>query len=156
VKQLLVTFGKIREPYVRDGLKEYLKRIRRYGPIDLVSLKEEKIDGNQTDFWIREREGKRLLRQVPRNGVWVGLERTGRGMDSLEFFSFLQRRRDQGAKTIYYLIGGPLGLSPEVLRQADVLLSLSPLTYTHELAALILAEQIYRFFTYIAGKKYHK
>ena len=156
MKQVLVTFGKIKEPFIRDGVKEYLHRIRRYGEVELISLKEEKITGDQTESWIKDRQGKRLLRQVPRDGLWVALDRTGMGLDSRQFFAFIQDRRERGVKKIYYLIGGPLGLSPEVLGQADLLLSLSPLTYTHELAILILTEQIYRFFTFISGEKYHK
>jgi 23S rRNA (pseudouridine1915-N3)-methyltransferase len=156
LKQVLVTFGKIKEPFISEGLKEYLNRIRRYGDVELISLKEEKITKDQTESGIKNREGKRLLRQVPQDGLWVALDRTGKGLDSRQFFAFIQSRREQGVKKIYYLIGGPLGLSPEVMEQADVLLSLSPLTYTHEFSTLILAEQIYRFFTFISGEKYHK
>jgi 23S rRNA (pseudouridine1915-N3)-methyltransferase len=156
LKQVLVTFGKIKEPFIRDGINEYLHRIQRYDDVELLSLKEEKITPHHPESWLKDREGKRLLRQVPQDGLWVALERTGKKMDSRQFFAFIQDRRERGVKKIYYLIGGPLGLSPEVLEQADFLLSLSALTYPHELSTLILLEQIYRFFTFISGERYHK
>ena len=105
---------------------------------------------------ILQKEGKRILNKIPRDGFWVVLDRQGQELSSLNHFDFLNAQSKLGVKKIYYLIGGPLGFSPEVLKQADKNLSLSRMTLTHEMSALFLVEQIYRYLNFMAGEKYHK
>ncbi len=156
MKFIIVTIGKIKENFIYEGVKEYLPRINRYTQLDLLPVKEEKMTSGVKEAQILFKEGKRIISKVPRDGLWVALDRQGQEMSSLKHFDFLNAQVKHGAKKIYYLIGGPLGLSPEVLKQAYTILSLSRLTLTHEMTALFLLEQIYRYLNFMAGEKYHK
>jgi 23S rRNA (pseudouridine1915-N3)-methyltransferase len=152
----IVTIGKIKENFIVEGIKEYQNRISRYAQLDLFPIKEERMTKGLTEKLILLKEGKRILSKIPRDGLWVALDRQGQEMSSLNHFNFLNAQAKLGVKKIYYLIGGPLGLSSEVMSQADKSLSLSPMTLTHEMSALFLIEQIYRYLNFMAGEKYHK
>jgi 23S rRNA (pseudouridine1915-N3)-methyltransferase len=103
-----------------------------------------------------ETEGRELLEQVEPRSMVVALDRTGRQVDSEMFASLFRQWQDQNRRTASFIIGGALGLSAEVLAASDLVLSLSAMTFTHEMARLILLEQVYRSFTILAGTKYHK
>ena len=156
MKFTIVTVGKIRENFIAEGIKEYHGRISRYTPLNLVPVKEERMTKGVTENLILQKEGKRVLSKIPRDGLWVALDRQGKETSSLNHFDFLNAQAKLGVRKIYYLIGSPLGLSPEVLSQADKVLSLSRMTLTHEMSALFLMEQIYRYLNFMAGEKYHK
>jgi 23S rRNA (pseudouridine1915-N3)-methyltransferase len=156
MKFKIVTTGKIKEDFIVNGIKEFYSRINRYTQLDLFPVKEEKMTAGVTDSQIVLKEGKRMLSKVPQDGLWVALDRQGQEMSSVNHFDFLNKQANLGIRKIYYLIGGPLGLSPEVKKRADTILSLSRLTLTHEMSALILMEQIYRYLNFMAGEKYHK
>jgi 23S rRNA (pseudouridine1915-N3)-methyltransferase len=156
MKFTIVTIGKIRENYILEGIKDYHRRINRYAQLDLFPVKEEKMISGVTEALILGKEGKRILSKIPRDGFWVVLDRQGQELSSQNHFDFLKAQSQLGVKKIYYLIGSPLGFSPEVLEQADKILSLSRLTLPHELSALLILEQIYRSLNFMAGEKYHK
>ena len=156
MKFTIVTVGKIRENFIAEGIKEYQGRISRYTPLNLFPVKEERMTKGVTENLILQKEGKRVLSKIPRDGLWVALDRQGKETSSLNHFDFLNAQAKLGVRKIYYLIGSPLGLSPEVLSQADKILSLSRMTLTHEMSALFLMEQIYRYLNFMAGEKYHK
>ena len=152
----IVTVGKPKKGFILEGLREFQKRIDRYAQLTFLSVKEEKIRDGVQENLILEREGERLLEKLPRDGFCLALDRKGREMSSEEHFALLDDRFGRGIKKIFYLIGGPLGLSPRVLTRADMVLSLSRMTLPHEMAALFLIEQIYRYLNHKAGEKYHK
>ncbi|OGP50429.1 MAG: hypothetical protein A2Y79_05900 [Deltaproteobacteria bacterium RBG_13_43_22] len=156
MKFKIVTIGKIKESFISEGIQEYHSRINRYTRLDLFLIKEERMAKGVSEALILQKEGKRILEKVPHDGLWVALERQGQEMSSREHFDFLNNQVELGWKKIYYLIGGPLGLSPEVLNHSDRQLSLSRMTLTHEMSALFLMEQLYRYLNYTAGEKYHK
>ena len=156
MKFTVVTIGKIKENFIAEGIKEYHGRISRYTQLNLVPVKEERMTKGATENLILQKEGKRVLSKIARDGLWVALDRQGKETSSLNHFDFLNAQAKLGVRKIYYLIGGPLGLSPEVLSQADKILSLSRMTLTHEMSALFLMEQIYRYLNFMAGEKYHK
>ena len=156
MKFVIVTIGKIKEDFILKGIKEYSGRIDRYADLAFYPVKEERLVKGVPESMVLQKEGERLLAKIPRNGLWVALERQGQEMNSRQHFDFLETQAQAGVKKIYYLIGGPLGLSKEVLKQSDRLLSLSRLTLTHEMSALLLIEQIYRYLNFKAGEKYHK
>jgi 23S rRNA (pseudouridine1915-N3)-methyltransferase len=156
MKYCLVTVGKIKEPFVAEGMRLYAGRIARYADFQILPVKEEKSLKGSSPLLIMEREGARILEKVPRNGVWLALDRQGQPADSRKFFALLNRYADQGQTRVYFIVGGPWGLSPALLEKADRVLSLSALTFTHEMAALVLTEQLYRFLTFRAGEKYHR
>ncbi len=130
----LVAIGKLRERYIREGVDYYLKLIKRWCPV-----KEWEVD--------------RIENFLVRDGYHVLLDERGKLFDSLSFSRWLQERLKID---IYFYIGGADGFGNEVKKKADFLLSLSPLTFPHELARLILAEQIYRALSILKGTPYHR
>jgi 23S rRNA (pseudouridine1915-N3)-methyltransferase len=156
MKYIIVTIGKLKKNFILKGVGEFRERIDRYSDLTIFPVQEERLVKGMSDSLIIQKEGERILAKVPKDGLWVALDRQGREMDSLEHFDFLNAQIHKGLKKIYYLIGGPLGLSPVVLNQADHRLSLSRMTMTHEMSALFLIEQLYRYLNFMAGEKYHK
>ncbi len=156
MKFVIVTIGKIKEDFILKGVKEYSDRIDRYAHLAFIPVKEERLVKGVSESMVLQKEGERILDKIPHDGLWMALERQGQEMNSRQHFDFLETQARTGVKKIYYLIGGPLGLSKEVLNQSDRLLSLSRMTLTHEMSALFLIEQIYRYLNFTAGEKYHK
>jgi 23S rRNA (pseudouridine1915-N3)-methyltransferase len=156
IKFTIVTIGKVKESFILEGIIDYHKRISRYAQLALITVKEEKLTPRATEDVILQKEAKRILNKIPRDGYWVVLDRQGQELSSQNHFDFLNAQSKIGVKKMYYLIGGPLGFSPEVLEKADKVLSLSRMTLPHEMSALLLVEQLYRYLNFMAGEKYHK
>ena len=151
----LLFLGKTRETYLASGIADYAKRLRRYTATDIKILKEKKPQKGEPENILIERESEVLL-QSAQGSFLVCLDRTGRQLDSLELAAQVERWEMQGQKKITFIIGGHLGLSPDILARADLVFSLSRLTLTHEMSRLLLLEQLYRACTIKAGEKYHK
>jgi 23S rRNA (pseudouridine1915-N3)-methyltransferase len=147
--------GKTKEAYLAAGIADYAKRLARYIATDIKTLKEKKIKKGESENVLIEKNSEILL-QSAQGSYLVCLDRTGTQMDSLELAAQVERWEMQGQKKITFIIGGPLGLSHAILKKADLILSFSPMTFTHEMTRLILLEQLYRAFTIKAGEKYHK
>jgi len=156
MKFVIVTTGKIKEDFILKGVKEYSSRIAHYAELAFFPIKEERMTKGLSESLVQQKEGERILTKIPRDGLWVALDRQGQEMNSRQHFDFLKNQSKTGLRKIYYLIGGPSGLAREVLDQADRILSLSRMTLTHEMSALILIEQIYRYLNFMSGGKYHK
>lgn len=135
---------------------EYERRAGRYWPLDVVEVREEKAARGRPEEQIRDTESTRLLERVPVGAEVVALTRGGEAWSSTRLARYLADLAVHGRPGAAFLVGGALGLSEPVIRGADRALSLSPLTLTHELARLILAEQIYRAGTIVRGEPYHK
>jgi len=156
VKLRLVCVGKVAEPSLRAGVEEFAARIGRYLPLMVVELKEEKGGGKKGDpRYLREREGERILEKVPAGAYVVVLDERGDAFTSEEFSALLGRHMVQGTPEMTLIIGGPYGLSEAVRRRADLLLSLSSMTFTHQMARFFLLEQIYRGLTILRNEPYH-
>jgi 23S rRNA (pseudouridine1915-N3)-methyltransferase len=147
--------GKTKEPYLADGIADYAKRLARYVATDIRTLKEKKTPKGEPDNVVVEKESETLL-QSGQGSYLVCLDRGGRQMDSLQLAAQVEGWEMQGRKKITFILGGPLGLSAAILTRADLVLSLSAMTLTHEMARLLLLEQLYRACTIKAGEKYHK
>lgn len=155
MKLLLLSIGRVKGP-VAEAVADYEGRIRRYFSYEPAELKEEPFRRVGDEARVRDEEGKRLLARVPAGAEVVALHRGGTqwGSERLsEYLSGLALRSSPGAA---FLIGGAFGLSDEVLRRATHRLSLSAMTLPHELARLVLAEQLYRAGTIARGEPYHK
>lgn len=144
--------GKSRESWIRAAVEEYAARIRRYTPLSLVELKEEKGGAQEL---VRLREGERLLKQLAANTVLALLDEHGEQMDSVTFASYIGRHRERGTQELAFAIGGAYGLSEQVRQRADVTISLSRMTFTHQMVRPFLLEQIYRAFTILNNEPYH-
>jgi len=144
--------GKTQQEWIRDGIEEYASRINRYAPLELSEVREEK--GAAADA-MRMRECERLKKLLPKQGKVVLLDNRGKGMSSPEFSSFIGKCRDAGAPVLAFAIGGAYGFTDGFRNEADTVLSLSPMTFTHQMVRIFLLEQIYRGFTILNGEPYH-
>jgi 23S rRNA (pseudouridine1915-N3)-methyltransferase len=151
----LLLLGKTKDTYIEQGIQEYRKRLKHYTSINLTTLKVKKKKG-WTEEQERQEEGRVLLASVPPAAVKVVLDSGGKQITSEELAVLISRWEQEGRKQASFLIGGPTGHSKEVLQQADFLLSLSRMTFTHDMVRLFLLEQLYRAYTIKAGEKYHK
>lgn len=147
--------GKTKDAFVVAGIEEYSSRLRHYTTLSLKILKDHgKAKGNAGD--LIELEGEALLKSVPSSALVVALDAGGMQYSSEKFAGLISDWEQRGIKQVSYLIGGPCGHSSQVLKRADLLLSLSKMTFTHDMVRLLLLEQIYRAYTIKAGEKYHK
>lgn len=152
----LLFLGKTKEKYLAAGIADYAKRLSHYLKVEIKILKESKLIKGEPEAILIQRESDTLLQNVQQGSYLVCLDRTGTQMDSLELSKRLEYWEMQGTKTITFVIGGPLGLSPAIIQKADLVLSFSAMTFTHEMTRLLLLEQLYRACTIKAGEKYHK
>lgn len=153
----VIALGKLKESFWREAEEEYLKRLKVFAKIEIVELKEEVFREKDTRDEIRKKEAERIERYIEegkKKGVVIGLHEGGKEFSSVRFAEFLSKSTSSGAH-LMFVIGGPLGFDPEVLQKFDVQLSLSSLTFPHQLARVVLIEQLYRTITIINGKQYH-
>lgn len=154
MKHELICLGKIKEKFIHDGIVEYQGRLRHYTSFAITTLKDRQKTVNPAVML--EEEGRILLQALAPGARTVVLDPAGRLLSSEALARLLADWELQGVKQVAYLIGGPDGHAPAVKARADLLLSLSPMTFTHDMARLILIEQLYRAYTIKAGEKYHK
>jgi 23S rRNA (pseudouridine1915-N3)-methyltransferase len=155
MKLELLFLGKTKDSFLSEGIDEYYSRLLHYVSVSVKTLKvKSKVQWNDTIT--RQQEGKLLLAHVSAGAFKVVLDSRWRQFTSEKMADLFDRWEQQGIKRISFLIGGALGVSAEVVQEADLLFSLSKMTFTHDMTRLILMEQLYRAFTIKAGEKYHK
>lgn len=154
MKVNFVFLGKTKEKYLAAAIKDYLERLNRYLPASITILKDKKIVGEDSRIILEE--GKQLIEKTGKNSFVVALAPYGVELTSEQLAESIGTWERQAFQNIFFLIGGPMGLSAEVTKRADFVLSLSKMTFTHEMARFILLEQMYRAFSIRAGAKYHK
>lgn len=154
MKITILVPGKTREMYLQQGIGEYMKRIARYVRIELRELPEAGTRSTREEN-IREKEGAAMLRHIRAGDKVVLLDEKGKNLSSVQLAQWLEERMLEGAKNICFVIGGAYGLSPELDELSAMKLSLSKMTFSHQMARLIFLEQLYRAFTIIKGEPYH-
>ncbi|MFW2365166.1 MAG: 23S rRNA (pseudouridine(1915)-N(3))-methyltransferase RlmH [Desulforhopalus sp.] len=154
MKHELLFLGKTKDKYIVEGIEHYLKRLCHYTSLNVTTLKEKGRGKSKT--LSKEEEGHLLLQAVPQGAKTVVLDSRGRQFTSFDFAKQIGSWEMQGIKQLCYLIGGPEGHSQKVTSSADLLLSFSKMTFTHDMMRLLLVEQLYRAYTIKAGEKYHK
>lgn len=155
----IIAVGKVKERFLQEGIAEYEKRIRPYLKLRIVETAEEKRPPSAsaaTESVAREKEGQRILSAIPRGAFVVTLDVAGPPLSSEGLAVTLGEWELAGKSQVVFIIGGDIGLSPDVLRQSAMRLSLSPMTFTHPMARLILLEQLYRACRINSGEPYHK
>ena len=156
----IICIGKIKEKYFTDALGEYAKRLTAFCKFSVVELNEERIRSNTPNdsqiAEVIEAEGRRILQKIGASDYVAAMCIEGRLMSSEELSETLDKAALSGKSTVDFIIGGSYGLSDEVKRRADLRLSMSKMTFPHQLARVILSEQIYRAFEISTNGKYHK
>ena len=159
MKIKIVTVGKLKEKYLKDGIAEYTKRISRFATVEIIELADEKNPDKASEsenHKILEIEGNRILSKLGERDFVVVLAIEGKIFSSEEFSRQLEQASIKGFSTLTFIIGGSLGLSPAVKHRANLSVSFGRLTLPHQLMRLVLVEQIYRSFTIQQGSPYHK
>ncbi|MEW6288730.1 MAG: 23S rRNA (pseudouridine(1915)-N(3))-methyltransferase RlmH [Thermodesulfobacteriota bacterium] len=146
--------GKTKEAYLKKGIDDFSERLSHYVKTDFKIIKDR--SGAQDTARAMRLEGEQLLENCSKSAWVVVLDPGGRQLSSEEFAGMVENWEGQGRQVVSFIIGGPDGLSPAVIARADLLLSLSRMTFTHEMARLLLLEQLYRAYSIKAGTKYHK
>ncbi|MDQ0209104.1 23S rRNA (pseudouridine(1915)-N(3))-methyltransferase RlmH [Alkalicoccobacillus murimartini] len=155
----IVTVGKLKEKYLKQGIDEYTKRLGAYAKITITEVPDEKAPENLSPEdmrIIKEKEGDRILAKIPQDAHVIALAINGKMQTSEELAANLNQLALHGKSKICYVIGGSLGLSDKVLERANEKLSFSKMTFPHQLMRLILVEQVYRGFRIMRGEPYHK
>ncbi|MBN1482741.1 23S rRNA (pseudouridine(1915)-N(3))-methyltransferase RlmH [candidate division KSB1 bacterium] len=155
MKIQIIIAGKVDNSSLNALANMYLKRINYYSPAEFVQIKPEKIK-SLSEAVIKNREGSKILEKVSGSDFVVVLDRKGRQYSSKEFSQVLNRVAVESRKQLIFIIGGPLGVHDIVKQRADAIISFSKMTFPHELAAVMVLEQIYRAFSILRGEKYHK
>ena len=148
--------GRTKESFLSAGIEDYLKRLNNHVRAEVKVIKEKKWQKGTSEACIIEEEGKLLLSHIDKSSLLVALDPEGLQLDSIAFADKISRWEGESRKKITFALGGHLGLAAPIRKGADEVLSLSKLTFTHEMARLILMEQVYRAYTIKAGSRYHK
>lgn len=148
--------GKLQDRYLKEGIETYRDRISRYSQIELVEVEDEAVTAKADQSKIKGIEAERIIKRVTPGSLLVALDEKGKGLSSEGLAGFIQKAMDSGVKEISFVVGGSLGLGEKVRERADLILSLSHMTFTHQMVRVVLLEQIYRAFTIIKGEPYHK
>lgn len=154
----VVCIGKLKEPYLRDGVAEFVKRMRSYGGIAITELNESKIGDKPSDADRKQvviEEGQRLLKAVPKSAYTVLLDVYGKTMSSEKLAAMVSQLEVDGISDMAFIIGGAFGVSDELRQAVKYKLSFSPMTFTHQMVRLLLVEQIYRSAKINRNEPYH-
>ncbi len=152
----VLAVGRLKERFYEEAQKEYLKRLSAFARVEVTELREELRGSGVTGETALLREKESILQRIPRDAVVIALCIEGKEMSSPQLASWLGEKIENGANRIYFVIGGSEGLHEEVKRRADLRLSMSPMTFPHHLARIMVLEQLYRAFDIRRGGKYHK
>ncbi len=140
---------------MRHGVQKYTDRLTHYTPFELIFLPDAKNVKNMTQQQQKVAEGKAILGVVEPSDVVILLDENGQELTSRQFAKFIEKHSISGARRLIFIIGGPYGFSDEVYERANGKLSLSRMTYSHQMVRLIFAEQLYRAHTILKGEPYH-
>lgn len=154
----IVAVGKIKEKYIKRGINDFKKRLSRYTSVNIIEVSNAYVPQNPSGSQIEQvkiKEGEKLKDAVPQNSYKIVLDVKGKPMTSEGLAKSIKNLQVRGNSDISFLIGGPYGLSNQVTKMADYKLSLSHMTFTHQMIRLILLEQIYRAFKINKGEPYH-
>lgn len=151
----LIVIGKTEESYLKEGIEIYTKRLKHYLSFSLIEFPSLKNAGQLTVNLQKEKEGELILSKVSAEDVLILLDEKGKLYDSIEFSGFIQSQMNSGKKKVIFVVGGPFGFSQKVYQRADFKISLSKMTFSHQMIRLFFVEQVYRAMTILKGEKYH-
>ena len=155
----IIAVGKLKEKYWRDAAEEYAKRLGAYCSLEVIEIKESLLRANPSaadEEAVKAAEGEDILQHINKGDYVITLEIKGKGLTSEQLAEKMASLALEGKSNIAFVIGGSLGLSPEVSKRADFKLSFSAMTFPHQMMRVILLEQIYRSFKINRNETYHK
>jgi 23S rRNA (pseudouridine1915-N3)-methyltransferase len=155
MKVKLICIGKTGKKFLEDGENEYMQRVKHYVQIERVEIPDLKNARKLTFEQIKQMEGKETLSKLGSGEQLILLDERGSLLSSLEFANFVQQRFNAGGKALVFVIGGAYGFSPEVYEAAQGNISLSKMTFSHQMIRMIFFEQLYRAMTILKGEPYH-
>lgn len=159
MKIRVIAIGKIKEQYLKEGINEYIKRISPFCDISIVEVSDQPITENPSEKDIEKAiniEGENVLKYIKNNDFVVALDLNKKEMDSIEFSNYLIKKLEISGSNLTFVIGGSYGLSEALKKRANDSISLSKMTFLHQMTRLILLEQIYRAFKIYHHQTYHK
>ncbi|MBR2980625.1 MAG: 23S rRNA (pseudouridine(1915)-N(3))-methyltransferase RlmH [Odoribacter sp.] len=151
----LLVIGKTDADYLQEGIAEYEKRLTRYIPYEMRVIPDIKNSKNMSESVQKEREGELILAQIQTSDFVVLLDEHGKSYSSVKFARFLEQKMVAGTKKLILVVGGPYGFSEAVYKRANDKISLSEMTFSHQMVRLIFTEQLYRAMTILKGEPYH-
>jgi len=154
MKIKLLVIGKTDEAYLTEGIGKFFKRITHYVNYEMEVIGDVKQGSKLNAEKLKEEEGKLILKKINSNDQVVLLDEKGHTFNSRQFSGFLQKKLNGGANLVF-VVGGPFGFSKEVYERANEKISLSSMTFSHQMIRLFFSEQLYRAFTILKGEKYH-
>ncbi len=154
MKTVLLQVGKTTDKQIAALVEDYRARVSHYMPFEIITIPELKSTKNLSEAQQKEREGELILKNLSSGDTVVLLDEHGMTCSSMKFSQWLERKR-QNVRRLVFVIGGPYGFAEVVKRRADEKISLSPMTFSHQMVRLIFTEQLYRACTIIKGEPYH-
>lgn len=151
MKIVVISVGKIKKDYAKAGAAEYLKRLKRYSPIEFIETKEE--PAAKTPYSL-EKEAEKIIKNIQEGDFIAALSDKGKQYTSKGFADFINTIASKGTRRLCFIVGGAYGLHSSIIEGADLTLSLSQMTLPHDMARLVLLEQIYRAFTILRNEPY--
>lgn len=158
MKFTFLTIGKIKEKWMRQGIDEYLKRLSPIAKVEILSPDEEKMPENPSlalKEKVMEKEGEKLLKYLKDEDFLILLDLKGKPVTSEELAHIIRQKMVSGTSHFFFMIGGPYGNGENIRKRANLKISISAMTFTHQMARLILAEQVYRAMKIIRHEPYH-
>jgi len=152
---ILLAVGKTKTGFVCEGIGEYVGRLRRYVPFSFVELPDVRVSKTMTEQHQKDMEGELILSRLTSGDFVVLLDERGREYSSMEFSAYMEKTMVSGKKRVVFVVGGPYGFSKDVYARSDAKLSLSRMTFNHEMARMFFVEQLYRSMTILRHEPYH-
>ena len=158
MKIKIIAVGKIKENYLKEGIGEYVTRLSPYAKVEIVEVNDSKVKDDSPSDILRvvNEEGERILSKIKDGEYIINLDLNKKEFDSVEFYKFLESKMVEAGASLTFVIGGSYGLSDKVKARANCSISLSKMTFLHQMTRLILLEQIYRSFKILNNEIYHK
>jgi 23S rRNA (pseudouridine1915-N3)-methyltransferase len=155
MKVIMLVIGKTADAYLREGIAIYARRLQHYIPFEIKEIPDVRNAGNLSHIQLREQEGQLILRRLGSNDDLLLLDENGMQFSSEGWASYLEKKLCYSARSLVFAVGGAFGFSDDVVRRATDKISLSRMTFSHQMARLIFTEQLYRACTIIKNEPYH-
>ncbi len=155
MKITLITAGKTDVKYLKEGLEYYIKKLKFYTQFVMREIPGLKNTKNLSPGEVSEKEGQKILKEIEKHDYVVLLDEKGHSFRSVDFAKFIEEKAFQNKRSIAFVVGGAYGFSPEVYKKSDYKISLSNMTFSHQMVRLFFLEQLYRAFTIIRNEPYH-